>query len=81
MGTQNITLAIPRELLYEAKGAAAARRQSMSGWIKSLIEDAVDKEKAYEAARSRQLAIMREGLAIGIGDEIPWTRDELHERE
>lgn len=81
MNTQNITLAIPRDLLQEAKGAAASRHQSMSGWIKSLIEEAVDRERAYEAARQRQISLMQEGLPIGIGEEIPWTRDELHERK
>lgn len=80
MDTQNITLAIPKELLHDAKALAATRRVSMSSLIRSLLAEAVNRDTRYAAAQRRQLALMDEGIDFGIGETIPWSRDELHER-
>jgi len=80
METQNITLAIPIELLHDAKALAATRRVSMSALMKSLLAEAVNKDRRYAAAQKRQLALMEEGIDLGIGESIPWSREELHER-
>ena len=37
-------------------------------------------EETYEEAMEALLADMKKGWKLNLGDKIPWTRDELHER-
>jgi hypothetical protein len=77
---QNITLAIPKDLLQKAKGIAVSRRKSISGLLIEMIQDLVRSEEEYARARDRQLALLERGLDLGTGGRATWTRDELHER-
>ena len=80
METQNITLAIPKEILHKARRLAVARHTSLSSMVTQMIIDQVDQEDAYQAACARQLAILDAGLNLGTQGAATWTRAELHER-
>jgi len=77
---QNITLAIPKDLLQKAKRIAVDRHQSVSGLLTAMIVDLVSSEESYVQARDRQLALLATGLDLGTQGRVSWTRDELHER-
>ncbi len=83
MDTQNITLAIPKELLHDAKALAATRRVSMSSLIRSLLAEAVNIEKANSekvngGIQKSLLTLMEEGIDYGTPVR-DWTREELYE--
>lgn len=80
METQNITLAIPKDVLAKARQLAAERRTSLSALVTQIIVDIVDQDDSYRAAQERQLVILQEGLELGIRGTATWTREELHER-
>lgn len=80
METQNITLALPKELLYKAKRVALERRTSVSGLLTQALKEIVAREDSYVAARQRHLAWLEHGADLGTNGEIGWRRDELHER-
>jgi len=80
METQNITLALPKEVLRKAKGLAVERNTSLSAMLAQMIRDEVEHDAAYRAARDRALAAMRTGFDLGTNGIASWTRDELHER-
>lgn len=74
----NITLKLDAELLREARVLAAQEGTSISAMLAARLEAMVRERKAYDRARRRALARLREGL------DLHWTpprsRDELHER-
>ncbi len=74
----NITLKLDAELLREARVVAAEEGRSISGLLAERLEAIVRERRAYEQARRRALARLREGL------DLQWTpptsRDELHAR-
>jgi len=80
METQNITLALPRDVLTRVKLIAVGRGTSVSGLLTALLEDLVRQEDAYERARRRHLAWLRRGADLGTTGRMPVRRDELHER-
>jgi hypothetical protein len=74
----NITLKLDTDLVREARVMAAEEGRSVSALLADRLESLVRDRKAFEWARRRALARLREGL------ELQWTppksRDELHER-
>lgn len=80
METQNITLAIPKEVLHKARRLAVARHTSLSSMVTQMNLDQVAQEDAYQAACVRQLAILDEGMNLGTQGSASWMRAELHER-
>ncbi|MEJ7873515.1 MAG: hypothetical protein WKF67_14750 [Rubrobacteraceae bacterium] len=80
METRNITLALPEEVLREAKVVAARRGTSVSALLAGALSDLVQHENGYAAARERSLATLAGDWDLGTGGEIGWSRDELHER-
>ena len=77
---QNITLALPKPVLRKAKILAVEQRTSVSALLTGLLEDVVEREDAYAAARDRALAALKDPAALGTKGRRSWTRDELHER-
>jgi len=45
-----------------------------------MLRELVEKETGYADARDRSLARLREGMDLGTGGHIGWSRDDLHER-
>lgn len=80
METQNITLALPKELLHQARQLAVQRRTSLSAMLAQMIAELVEQEDRYRGASERQIALMAQGLDLGTQGAVTWTRDELHER-
>jgi Family of unknown function (DUF6364) len=74
----NITLKLDTDLLREARVMAAEEGRSVSALLTDRLESLVRDRKAFERARRRALARLREGL------DLRWvptkSRDELHER-
>jgi hypothetical protein len=74
----NVTLKLDADLLREVRVVAAEEGRSISGLLSDQLEALVRERKAFERARKRALARLREGL------DLQWTppksRDELHER-
>lgn len=74
----NITLKLDADLLREARVLAAEENTSISAMLAARLELIVRERRAYERARRRALARLREGM------DLRWTparsRDELHER-
>ena len=74
----NVTLKLDADLLREARVVAAEEGRSISGLLTDRLEAMVRERKAYDQARRRALARLRQGI------DLQWTppksRDELHER-
>lgn len=80
MGTRNVTLSLPEEVLREVKVLAARRGTSVSAMLAGALSELVERESGYAAARERSLASLDSGSDLGTGGYISWDRDELHER-
>lgn len=77
---QNVTLSLPREMVREVKILAARRDTSISGLMVEKLEEVVEEEKGYQAARGRSVRRLGGAFDLGTGGEVSWTRDESHER-
>ena len=80
MEMQNITLSMPKEILYKAKRVALEKRMSLSGLLTQALTEIVESDEVYDAARRRQLALLEHGLNLGTQGVIRWAREDLHER-
>jgi hypothetical protein len=80
METQNITLAISKDVLAKARQLAVERRASLSALVTQMIVDIVDRDDRYRVARERQLVLLRDGFDLGSQGAATWTREELYER-
>jgi hypothetical protein len=80
METQNITLALPKELIYKAKRVALERRTSVSGLLTQALTEIVAREDSYAGARQRHLDWLEHGADLGTNGKIGWQREDLHER-
>jgi len=74
----NITLKLDANLLREARILAAEEGTSISSLLAARLEEIVRERKAYDRARRRALARLREGFVLNW--KRPRSRDELHER-
>jgi hypothetical protein len=74
----NITLKLDAALLREARVVAAEEGRSISALLTDRLEALVRERKAFDRARHRALARLRDGL--GLGWTPPASRDALHER-
>jgi len=80
VSNQNITLSLPEEDLREARILAASRGTSVSQLLARMLRELVEQETGYARARDRSLARLREGMDLGTGGHIDWSRDSVHER-
>jgi hypothetical protein len=78
--TQNVTLAIPKDILRKAKILAVQKNTSLSGLLTHTFTDLVAHQEEYEQARHRNLTMLKSGFDLGTQGNIPWKREELHER-
>lgn len=74
----NVTLKLDGDLLREVRVVAAEEGRSMSALLTDRLEALVRERKAYDRARRRALARLRQGFDLGW--VRPQLRDELHER-
>jgi hypothetical protein len=80
METQNITLALPRQVLRQIKTIAAKRHTSVSRLLTEQLESIVAEEQGYGRARARHLALLEQAPDLGTGGQQPVNREALHER-
>ncbi len=80
MANQNITLSLPEEDIREARILAASHGTSVSKLLARMLRELVERETGYADARERSLARLREGMDLGTGGHIGWSRDSVHER-
>lgn len=80
MDKQNVTLAIPKNILQQAKLIAVRQQTSISGLLTRMLEELVESEEEYGRARDQHLALLEHGFDLGTEGQVSWTRDELHER-
>jgi hypothetical protein len=79
--TQNVTLAIPKNLLRKAKILAIQKNTSLSGLLTQTLADLVSHQESYEQARQHNLEILKRGYNLGTQGHISWSREDLHERQ
>ncbi len=80
METRNVTLSLPKDLLYRARRVALERNTSLSGLLVQALRDVVEQEEEYGTAGRRRLEAMRDAPDLGTGGRSDWRRDDLHER-
>lgn len=74
---QNLTIRLDRTTLRKAKVLAAKKGTSISALVAAQIEESVQAEDAFEAARRSALELLERGFHLG-GARL--NRDALHER-
>ena len=79
--TQNVTLAIPKEILRKAKILAVQRNTSLSGLLTQTLAELVAHQEGYDQARRRNLELLKNGFDFGTQGNLTWKREELHERQ
>jgi hypothetical protein len=78
---QNITLSLPKDTtLRRVKHVAIEQNTSVSAVLAKVLEDLLQKEEAYQKARTRHLAVLEESLDLGTQGVISWERMDIHER-
>jgi hypothetical protein len=80
MGNQNITLSLPEDDIRAARILAASRGTSVSQLLARMLRELVERETGYAHARDRSLARLHEGMDLGTGGHIDWSRESVHER-
>lgn len=80
MRKQNVTLALPKDLLRAAKKIAIERNTSLSALLTDLLERLVEDDDTRAAAREWHLAWLADAPDLGSGGEATWTRESSHER-
>lgn len=79
MKATNITIKIESGLARAAKVLAARRGTSLSRMVAEQLQELVQEDQLYAAARRRALRTLKSGYDLGW--EAPANRDELHDRE
>lgn len=80
MEKQNITLALPRELIRKAKLLAVKRDSSLNEMIREMLQKQIEKEGGYRRAWARQKRILANGYNLGTRGRLSVSREDLHER-
>lgn len=80
MEKQNITLALPKDILRKVKILAIHEDTSVSGLLTRILEELVTKDEAYKIAKQSHLSLLEKGLDFGTEGSIGWSRDGVHER-
>ncbi len=71
--TQNVTLAIPKDILRKAKILAVQRNTSLSGLLTQTIVELVSHQEGYEQAQQRNLVMLKSGFDLGTQGSITWN--------
>lgn len=77
---QNITLALPKDILIKVKHIAIDRQTSVTGLLATILEEMVQKEDAYAKAKRHYLDFLSCPVSLCTNGEVSWKRDELYER-
>lgn len=80
MERQNITLALPKDLIKRVKSMAVSEDKSISQLLKETLEKRLKDETNFKSAKRRQLALLKQGFDLGAKGNMTATRETLHER-
>ena len=80
MERQNITLALPKDLIKKVKSMAVSEHKSISQLLKETLEKRLKAETNFKSAKRRQLSLLKQGFDLGTKGHIKATREALHER-
>jgi len=80
MERQNFALSLPKDIINKAKIVAIKKDTSLSNLIRQALEEIVEKDQGYDLAMKRHFEILEKGLNFNLKGNIPWTREDLHER-
>jgi len=78
--SQNVTLALPKDLLQRARILAVRQGTSLSHLLATQLEQLVKQDDAYHRARRRYRDRMKKLPDLGTRGRKTWTREQLHER-
>lgn len=78
-GKQNITLRLSAQTLHKVRVIAAQRGTSISGLLTQQIEEIAKVDDAYERARTRELARLRDGIGFDGIEHV--KREDLYDRK
>jgi hypothetical protein len=79
-GKRNLTLSLPYSLVRKAKEMAVREDRTLNSYVRTAIEEKIERTAGYAAARKRQQERLHKGLALGTRGRKPAARDELHGR-
>ena len=80
METQNVTLAIPKQVLSDARLLVMKRQTSLSALVTQMLAEMVVEETGYTKARDHHLGLLNANLDLGTRGVIGRTREDVHER-
>ena len=80
MERQNITLALPKDLIKRVKSMAVSEDKSISQLLRETLEKRLKDETNFKSAKRRQLALLKQGFDLGTKGSMTATREMLHER-
>jgi hypothetical protein len=75
---QNITLAVDKVLLKQARSLAAEKGSSVSALLAEELRRLVNRDAAYEQSKERAVARLRS--PFHLGGEKRTAREDLHDR-
>ena len=80
MERQNITLALPKDVIRRVKALAASEDKSISQFLRETLEKKLKDESSFRSARRRQITLLRDGFNLGTKGKMKATRETLHDR-
>ncbi len=80
MTMQNVTIALPEEVIKAAKHIAVDRGMSLSALVAEYITEITKQQNVYRHAQKEALSLLSQGYDLGTGGKVDCKREELHER-
>jgi hypothetical protein len=80
MERQNITLALPKDMIRRVKSMAASEDKSISQLLRETLEKKLKDDSNFRSAKRRQIMLLKNGFDLGTKGQITATRETLHER-
>jgi hypothetical protein len=77
---QNVTLSLPVNLLRKFRVVAAKRNISMSTLMTSVLTKEILDDDDHDIRVKRAIERMKNAPRRGVGDNITWSREEVHDR-
>lgn len=75
---QNVTLSIEKEIIKKGRVVAARKDTSISKMLSELLNDLVENDDRYEAAKRSAFQFLQKGAHLG--GKITWKRENLYAR-
>lgn len=78
LDTQNITLAISKDVIKKAKHYVLEHDTSLSAYLAEKINEAAEHEDIYEVAKARNLNVLSHGFNLGTRQKSGKGRKGSH---